>query len=53
MSQFEPQPAGLGPNGKVGSMYGGVYNLNNIHSFKSLLTQQNLFLNLFKENTVK
>ncbi|KAF3853568.1 hypothetical protein F7725_014256 [Dissostichus mawsoni] len=24
MSQFEPQTAGLGPNGKVGSMYGGM-----------------------------
>lgn len=25
MSQFEPQSAGLGPNGKLGSMYGGMY----------------------------
>ncbi|XP_077959677.1 calymmin isoform X30 [Gasterosteus aculeatus] len=24
MSQFEPQSAGLGPNGKLGSMYGGM-----------------------------
>lgn len=38
MSQFEPQSAGLGPNGKLGSMYGGMYN---IISFKSLLTQEN------------
>lgn len=25
MSQFEPQPADLGPNGKLGGMYGGMY----------------------------
>ncbi len=32
-SQFEPQAAGLGPNGKLGSMYGGMCNFI---SFKSL-----------------
>lgn len=26
MSQFEPQSAGLGLNGKLGSVYGGMYN---------------------------
>lgn len=36
MSQFEPQSAGLGPNGKYGSMYGGMCNFI---SFQSLLTQ--------------
>ena len=39
-SQFEPQSAGLAPNGKLGSMYGGMYNFNNINSFKSLLTRE-------------
>lgn len=38
MSQFEPQSAGLGPNGKLGGMYGGM---SDIISFKWLLTQDN------------
>lgn len=25
MSQFQPQSAGLGPNKKLGSMYGGMW----------------------------
>lgn len=37
MSQFEPQPAGLSPNGKFGSMYGGMYKfLSNLYDRRKL-----------------